>query len=482
MKPQNASLAVPELRPNIGAWLSVHAAAVLTLLVFALALWPSALLNDTDTWWHLAAGDWIVSHRTVPHTDPFSWTFAGKPWVAHEWLSEVLLSRAFALGGWPGLMVLTAGCFAAGIGLMAREAGKHVHGLALWLPVLIGASLFGPHLLARPHILVLPVMVLWLCGLTRAGAVPPWLCLPLMTLWANMHGSFIAGLALIAPFALEAILASAEKPKTVLTWAGFIAAATVAAMLTPFGLDGLIFPLRLLTMRNLDGIGEWAPVAFDKPQPLFIAVAAFAFCVWRFRPKLTRVRLCLLAALLAMSLHQQRHEMLLAVVAVLVLVEPLGRALGQTPKTAPHSPWPIAAVLILTVLRLAVPLPSPVTASDPAVALAHIPANLATRRVFNAYDMGGYLIRSGIHPYIDSRADLYGPVFLDRYAEIASGNPKIVAAAFDRDSVQWTILRPQTPLARAMDDLPGWQRIYADATAVIYMRGDSRNFVDGHVF
>jgi len=481
MKPQTTSAPLPAARPDIGAWVSAHAAAVIALLVLALTLWPSALLNDTDTWWHLAAGDWIVAHRTVPHTDPFSWTFGGKPWVAHEWLSEIIMSRAFAAFGWPGVMLLTAVCFAAGIGLMAREAARHLTGLALWLTVLIAASLFGPHLLARPHILVLPVVVLWLANLSRSKT-PPWICLPLMTLWANMHGSFVAGLAFVAPFALEAVLASGTKAKTALLWTGFTGAAVAAALVTPFGLDGLLFPLKLLTMRNIDGVGEWAPVAFDKPQPLFIATVVLAFAVWLFRPKIARVRWLVLAGLFGLSLHQQRHEMLLAIMAVLIVAEPLGKALNQMPKTASMSPWPVAAALVLAALRLVVPMPSPVTVSDPAEALAHAPASLAQQRVFNAYDMGGYLIRAGIRPYIDSRADLYGPAFLDRYAAIAAADPKTMANAFDREGIQWTILRPGTPMAQAMDALPGWRRVYADPTTVVHVRDGSRNFVDGHVF
>lgn len=468
MKPQTASLLLPASRPNIGAWMSAHAAAMIALLVFALTLWPAALLNDTDTWWHLSAGDWIVAHGRVPHSDPFSWTFSGRPWVAHEWLSEVVMSRAFALAGWPGIMLLTAGCFAAGIGLMARRTARHVTGLALWLPVLIGASLYGPHLLARPHIIVLPVAVLWLSGLSRGKAAPPWSCLPLMILWANMHGSFIAGLALIAPFAIEAVLASDARAKSALMWAAFTAGAVIAALLTPFGMEGLLFPLRLLTMRNLDGIGEWAPITFNTPQPLFIAAAAFAFAVWRFRPRITRIRWFVLAGLLAASVHQQRHEMLLAVVAVLVLAEPLGKALGQTHVPSAVSPWPAVAALILAAVRLAVPMP--VTKADPSEALLHIPAGLEQQHVFNAYDMGGYLIRAGIRPYIDSRADLYGPAFLDRYADIVAGDPKAMAKAFDHDGVQWTILRPGTPAARSMDTLAGWRRVYDGANAVIHSR------------
>src|ERR1022692_1453089 len=64
------------------------------------------ILNDGDTFWHLATGRWIIQHAAVPATDPFSFTFVGRPWVAHEWLSEVAMAGAWLAGGWGGLMLL----------------------------------------------------------------------------------------------------------------------------------------------------------------------------------------------------------------------------------------------------------------------------------------------------------------------------------------------------------------------------------------
>src|SRR3569623_2704296 len=76
------------------------------LLVLAGVMWTPAVLNDSDSWWHVTAGQWILSHHAVPHTDPFSFTFAGKPWIAHEWLSEIIMACAF-VAQWRGLMLLT---------------------------------------------------------------------------------------------------------------------------------------------------------------------------------------------------------------------------------------------------------------------------------------------------------------------------------------------------------------------------------------
>ena len=464
-----AALTAPQtaLRPRISLWSAANTPGLVALLVFAVALWPTALLNDADTWWHLSAGDWIVAHRAVPHADPFSWSFAGKPWIAHEWLSEILMSSTFAPAGWPGLMLLTALSAALTVLLLARQAARYLSGLSLVLLVLGASALFAPHLLARPHMLVAPVMVLWFSALARHNTAPPWRILPLMTLWANMHGSFIAGIALTAPFAIEAILAAPDRVRAAGLWTAFIVAAIAAALITPFGVDGLLFPLHLLTMPGVDGIGEWSPIDLAKPQPLLIAVIGLA-AVWLMRrPRLPIVRGLILLGLLAASLHQQRHEMLLAIMSVPILAEPLGKALTQTPVPLRLSPLIAAAALCLAVLRLAVPLTDPVNARDPAAAIAH--ARSLAGRVLNDYAFGGYLIRAGIAPFIDSRADMYGPAFLDRYSHLA-GDPAALKGELDRDAIAWTLLKPGSADARWMDRMPGWRLAYADATATIHVR------------
>ena len=65
-----------------------------------LALLAGRLLNDPDSYWHIAVGRWIVEHGAVPHADPFSHTMPGAHWIAFEWLSEVLYATAFGVAGW----------------------------------------------------------------------------------------------------------------------------------------------------------------------------------------------------------------------------------------------------------------------------------------------------------------------------------------------------------------------------------------------
>src|ERR1700752_1758187 len=82
----------------------------LLLVAAALALLSFVHLWDPDVWWHLATGRFIVEHHGLPHTDPFSFTMAGAPWRAVDWLAELILYGAWRLAGVWGLGLLTVAC------------------------------------------------------------------------------------------------------------------------------------------------------------------------------------------------------------------------------------------------------------------------------------------------------------------------------------------------------------------------------------
>src|SRR5262249_28959330 len=78
----------------------------LCLVFFAAGL---ATFTDPDYWWHLKTGELILHNHAVPRTDPFSYTAAGKHWVAHEWLSEVIIYGVQSLlGYWADVVLFTS--------------------------------------------------------------------------------------------------------------------------------------------------------------------------------------------------------------------------------------------------------------------------------------------------------------------------------------------------------------------------------------
>src|SRR5437899_1555532 len=138
------------------------------LAVLFLGLLAMAARNvlDPDVWWHLKTGEWIVQNKAVPHADPFSYTRAAQPWVAHEWLSELLIYGAYRVAGMGALIVVFAATLCAAFLVLYRRCGGNplVSGvLTLWA-ALATAPLWG----VRPQILSLLLTSIWLLILERS--------------------------------------------------------------------------------------------------------------------------------------------------------------------------------------------------------------------------------------------------------------------------------------------------------------------------
>ena len=71
-----------------------------------LAAFAGSILQDPDSWWQVKVGLDFLANRTFPTVDPYSYTFAGQPWIAKEWLGQVLLALAYRAGGWNGVVTL----------------------------------------------------------------------------------------------------------------------------------------------------------------------------------------------------------------------------------------------------------------------------------------------------------------------------------------------------------------------------------------
>ncbi len=519
-----AAPALAESRPReaLSYDLAPHA---LALAMFAICAFSPAVLNDGDTWSHIATGDWILAHQSVPHADPFTFSVAGKPWTAHEWLSELLLALAYRAGGFIGVSLLTGLAAAAAMFVVMRRVAKDLGGPALPAVGVIALIMLAPSLLARPHILALPIFALYVDALFAARAenrAPPLAAALLMTLWANLHGGFAFGLALVAPFALEAVVAANVGQRTAAArdWALFGAASLVAAAVNPFGIEGLLFPVRLMGLHALAQINEWGPESFAHPNALELALLGLIGMALTRPLRVAPLRLVVLIGLLHMSLAHSRHELLLAIVAPMLLARPLAEALrtpsplvgegwgGGLLQAAPFqggrvqvepTPLPnpppqggresapdrarqvapstalaglLAAVLALSVVRFFLPAPASPPFASTQAALAALPADLKSKPVLNGYAFGGYLIFEGIKPYVDGRADLFGDAFLADYARIARGEREPLDAVLAQDHIAWTMFAPGQGAVAAMDAAPGWRRVYADRMVVVHARAD----------
>lgn len=450
------------------------------LLGYLTFLFVPAVLNDGDTFLHIAVGRWMLAHGAIPYRDPFSSGLDHAPWTAHEWLAELLFGGAFQIGGLGAVLMLSGAAFGAALGLLGHHLRRWLAPLPTAIALLLAAGCAAPGLLARPHILVLPLLELWCHALiaARERGRPPWRALPVLWLWANMHGGFVLGLGLILPFALEDLLdQEAWARRRVGRWALFLVAATIACAITPFGLQTLTLPFHLIAIPSLQQIGEWQATDFSRVQPIEVGLLAALYVCLSRGVRVPPLRLLILLAVLHLSLSHTRNQLIAGVLGALLLAEPVGRAM---PAVAPdaavrgrsrRAPAVMLAVaLAASALRLAIPVNPADGPSTPVSAIASLPPELTATPVLNGYAFGAYLAFVGLRPYVDLRAELYSEAFLANYRAVSGEDAQRLAEALQRLRIGWTIFGPDTPAARAMGRLAGWRPLYADRFAIVHAR------------
>ena len=226
---------------------------------------PVGLLNDPDTIWHITVGYWILEHRALPHADIFSYTMRGEPWIAKEWLSQVLYALAHRTLGWTGVVLLATASIALTFVILARYLLTRTSPIATYVMLASAFVLSIQHMLARPHCLGYPLMIAWFCGLSRAsegGRRPSFWLLPVMLLWANLHSSFTFGLLAAGGFALDAVPRSDRRARLAVAvqWGVFLALSLAAACATPYGAESILMTRKIYELGDALGrIYEWSP-------------------------------------------------------------------------------------------------------------------------------------------------------------------------------------------------------------------------------
>lgn len=487
---------------NSGRWQTLQSAAVVSPTVgwsllaasVALLMWTAlgtSLLVEPDTLWHIATGQWIAANGQWPRTDIFSYTFAGQPWIAKEWLSQLLLMSAHAVGGWPGVVILTAFAGAATLYIIMVNCGQGTKTAWGVLLGMIALQFLTPTLLARPHALVYPLVALWTLALARGAETrrPPWRALPLLVLWTNMHASFTIGLFIAAAMALEAILHAnkQERNGVVLQWLAFGIACLAAGSLTPYGPQAVLVNFALAGgVESMPELGEWQPLGLSSSSVMMLIFGAVCILALARQSWRNAARILVLLVLAYAMIRHLRFVSLFGIVAPVLagaalfeLADTIGRRLNlfQTailPKTnyTFHIASSIAAIAVIVPLLRS---PQPLAAIMPVKALAAVPAELRAKHVFNGYNFGGYLISQGVKTFIDGRSDqLFLGGFMARaMAASRADDPELLRQLLDQHEVAWAIIEPTFPEARQFAKLAGWHLLHTDAVAQVYVRDGS---------
>ncbi len=475
---------------------------------------------DPDVFWHLATGRWIWEHNAIPRRDPFSWSAPQRRWIAHEWLTEAIWHQLFRVAGWAGLILLTT-TLIVGAFVLVRATCRRLGASGGAATALVGlAAMSCVHTWdVRPQMISLFLTAVF--GWIFATAINPsgdghrlYWCAPIMLLWANLHGGWIFGMAMLFAFLVAQIgeflldrtrigsrLFGVQDDdrrihnrillkKSALT----TVAASALCFANPNGATGVWYPFSYLgdnaSTRYVD---EWKAPSLTHPQYwafFFLLLTFVLFVVVHIIIRRRRTPLYLLTigvpfAFLGLQSVRNISQFVVFAAPFLAVAASQVRTKRAAAEILRRAAKPRAislinsAVLVSvfgTVLVLSAPGLTPSAARSaqhreyPVAAVRALMKDPGTR-VANDYDWGGYLLNTapGIPVGIDGRPDMYGDSFVDQYFAMWWTRPgweqRMRELGIDR-----VLAKPTSLIAEKLRTDPHWKLTYEDPMAVIFAK------------
>jgi hypothetical protein len=496
----------------------------LVVVVVALRLGQTALLNDPGTSWHVKVG-LDVWKSGPPRVDTYSYTRGGEPWVSQAWLCDAAMAVLYRAWSWNGIVVASAIVLGLAYWSLFRFVLAAPANIA-WAAglTILAAGCGSAHWLARSHLVSLWFMVLtfrWCVEFHRSGTRAIWAVPVLMAVWSNVHGAFIAGLVVVGCSLVGQIFSVPRDLQWQRRVKGFVfvlVASVAATFVNPYGwklhahLGDLLFSS---CVRDL--IDEWRAPDFQstesRPLEAMLLLSIVLLAVGR-----RRIQVFLLLHLIVwihFALLAVRQVAFAAVIAVPVLaeltielwpalrdqfglgtrfrwVEDFGRRAGEWATLERAARWAVwtgvfaAAFVALTAVGISVPALGVGSARFsaarwPIAAVDRLNGEPVEGRLFHDLNWGGYLILHTDPPrpvFTDDRFELYGRPFLEQYLDAlqyGAGWDELD----DRYQFELVLIRPDVPLARALGESPAWEVLHADRVAILFRRRPAQRLAAG---
>jgi hypothetical protein len=522
-----------DVRPERGTgatWPERAVRPLAALLVAASAsyFWATNVA-DEDLWNHVHFGDVKLRTLAVPRVDTWSYSAPGHPWFNHEWGTEVVFALLYRVGGAAALFALK---LAVGVALLAaildaartlrRRSGEEspAHPALAAAVLIVALAALAPGASFRPQLFTMLGLAVEWALLLRADArlfgrearSIGWelAVVPLVLLaWTNAHGGFVAGVALHGVFVagvvartLAARVWDEPRPsaRALAAVAGSGVATLAATLVNPYG--AALHRYLTTTLAQHDRITEWMPIPLFSAAhaPFEVLVAATLACTipWLAARPVRSARLDWALAFVALAtvaaFRHQRHSVLAVIVAtpfLLVAAEHLRRrAVAALPALVPRPPVIATlgagamAVALLQLVQMTARFSESGLAiryareEFPADAIAFLAAHDVGGNLAVQFEWGGYtLLHLGdrARVFLDGRYEAsYPPAVIDDYFAFVEGRPgwTRVLDAYPTDGV---VLDRTAAVVPRLDERPDLARVYADGTAVVYLRRTAAN-------
>jgi len=517
--PESAK-AVRSPLPDAGDMLFIFIAS-LTLFML-----PNFLFGDGSTGWHIVTGMHILETGSIPHTEILTATFAGKPWVAYQWLADLLMALCVKAGGL-NLLAVACSLSIAFLFLTLYDRMRR-DGLSVFLSlvfVVVGALLSAMHFLARPHLANFWGLYLFATKMDDywtdkidAKKLFLWL-VPAMLLWTNMHPAFALGIGVTGIYFLVAILASftSKSPNEAQKYRGrlkplFILLVCLAAvtLINPYGIDlhQYIYSYLKTKASVISQTDEFqSPTFHGDLHSICLEILFFGLIagLYRSAKNISVPRLLTVVVFAHMALQAKRNMPLFAITSLPAIGQLLGNLKAGTERI-PTNPPPLQKIILRVKKSFAdfeaqelmckmhiVPIAFsaflviaammggsvagyPILKSGfdeknkPVKTLEYaVKNNLDPAHAFNYDNWGGYLrYKLGKGVFIDDRADFFPEPFYLEYASVSRALPGY-EKVLEKYKLYWVIMPPNSLVGGELSKNPDWKVVAEDKGSRLWL-------------
>jgi hypothetical protein len=457
----------------------------------------SNTLADYDLWGYLAFGRTFWETGYFPYHDLFSYTPTKPLWVYHEWLTGVLFYSIYRHAGDAGLQLLRYTLVLATLYLVyltsVRRGGTPLSACIALVPAML-LMCFG-YVPVRAQVFtyfffVLSVYILESSRLGQRWSNLLWL-MPVMILWCNFHGGFVAGIGLIGLYAIGEGL-SGRKYIPIIVAGIFSATATI---INPYGIQYWTYILSAITMPRPD-INEWVSVMgaihrniYVFPAYLFTAMAFLGLVGCLVRRRKDYADVLVMAAMIIIGINHIRHTVFLGIIfgAYLpVILSEHWHSLREKMACLQRRTWIPGAVFVCLVLLIHVQISSmripevvpsfkieTPASKYPLGALNWIVQNGSRGNILPFFDWGQFIIW---HFYPDCRVSMdgrYETVYEDHvhreYFEFLFARPawRVFLQKYSHEMI---LLHAGIKITELMKSEKTWRIAYTDKDSVLFVR------------
>lgn len=465
---------------------------------------------DTDIFWALTSGQWIIEHLEVPHADPFSYTFESKPWVDFTWGFQVAAHLLYTYaGGWYGLFVLQLLVVSLTFYFLFKNLDlllPRMRSLVVLIMVCVFVSSYGRFFI-RPHLFAYFFITLYLYLLnlheSRGDKRALYVIALLQVLWVNVHSSFILGIFIVGSYAVSEVVGELGRGRLGRGASASLRRLVVLALLlpvlslvNPYGMELVLFPFVHQGADKADAlrhIAEWMRLPLNELVFYFypVPVEFFSF------------RVLLFGSIIAMALNRRqlklRDAMLLAggfylaasharwvaqfgfFAAPVVAAGVAGymQARGEGARRRLPYACIAASFLLLGLTANGVWKERPAfglglkTGSYPIGTVAFLNNERLAGTIYNDYTFGGYLVHNGIKVFIDGRTPtVYSPYFF--WTSRLAHEPPRWKRLVEEHAIDSVLINLSDKLCKSLMEDELWVPVFFDDVSILYLKQSDR--------